>query len=130
MTPIGLLSNNQLSKTAGRLNILGILLDSPVALSEKDIQEKLQGICDRATIYRTLKLFVKSGIIHPIATESMITRYILKKEPVEHLHFKCEDCGSIICLPDIQINDYKLPQGFQKKEASVLITGICNVCNE
>jgi len=46
------------------------------------------------------------------------------------LHFKCEDCGSIICLPEIQINDYKLPQGFQKKEASVLITGICNVCNE
>lgn len=130
MTAVNLLSQHELSKTAGRLNILNILLNSPTALAEKEIQEKSAGVCDRATIYRTLKLFVRSGIIHPIATEGMVTRYILKKEPLEHLHFKCEDCGSIICLPDIQINEYELPNGFKKKEASVLITGICNECNE
>ena len=130
MTALNLLSKHELSITNGRLNILNILLNSPTALSEKDIQKKSAGACDRATIYRTLKLFVRSGIIHPIATEGMVTRYILKKEPLEHLHFKCEDCGSIICLPDIQINEYELPSGFKKKEASVLITGICNECNE
>jgi Fur family ferric uptake transcriptional regulator len=129
MTAINLLSNNHLSKTEGRLTILDILINSSMALSEKDIQEKLKGICDRATIYRSLKLFVQSGIIHPIATEGMVTKYILKKEPVEHLHFKCEKCGSIICLPEIQITEYNLPLGFRKKEASVLITGTCNVCS-
>lgn len=130
MTALNLLSKHELSITNGRLNILNILLNSPTALSEKDIQKKSAGACDRATIYRTLKLFVRSGIIHPIATEGMVTRYILKKEPLEHLHFKCEDCGSIICLPEIHINEYELPSGFKKKEASVLITGICNECNE
>jgi Fur family transcriptional regulator, ferric uptake regulator len=124
-----ILKQYQLSKTSGRLDILNVFLLSATALSEKDLQVKTVGVCDRATIYRTLKLFVKSGIIHPIATESMVTRYILKKGPVDHLHFKCEGCGSIICLPDIRINDYNLPNGFKKKEASLLITGICNVCN-
>jgi len=130
MTAENFLSQYNLSKTSGRVDILNILLNNTTALSEKDIQEKSTGVCDRATIYRTLKLFVKSGIIHPIATEGMVTRYILKKEPVEHLHFKCEDCGSIICLPEIQINDYNLPVGFKKKEASVLITGSCNECSK
>jgi Fur family transcriptional regulator, ferric uptake regulator len=124
-----ILKQYQLSQTSGRLDILNVFLRSASALSEKDLQAKTVDVCDRATIYRTLKLFVKSGIIHPIATESMVTRYILKKGPVDHLHFKCEDCGSIICLPDIRINDYILPNGFKKKEASLLITGICNVCN-
>lgn len=129
MTAEEILIQHQLSKTFGRLNILNIFLQNNSALSERDIQIKTTDVCDRATIYRTLKLFVKSGIIHPVATESMITRYILKKGPLEHLHFKCEDCGSIICLPEIQINDYNLPAGFKKREASLLITGICNVCN-
>lgn len=124
-----ILKQYQLSTTSGRMDILNVFLQSVSALSEKDLQEKTDGVCDRATIYRTLKLFVKSGIIHPVATESMVTRYILKKGPVDHLHFKCEDCGSIICLHDIRINDYSLPRGFKMKEASLLITGICNVCN-
>ena len=130
MTAANLLSQNHLSITSGRLDVLGILLNSKTALSEKEIQEKSAGVCDRATIYRTLKLFVKSGIIHPIATEGMVTRYILKKEPVEHLHFKCENCQTIVCMPDIQIGNYSLPDGFRKKEASVLITGTCKNCNE
>jgi len=129
MTPFHFLAENNLSKTTGRVNILNILLNSISALSEREIQEKLEGICDRATIYRTLKLFVRSGIIHPIATEGMVTRYILKKEPEEHVHFKCVDCGSIVCLPEVQIREYPLPSGFSKKEASLLITGICKGCS-
>jgi Fur family ferric uptake transcriptional regulator len=130
MTALNLLSQNKLSRTESRIKILNILLKSQTALTEKDIEKKTSGSCDRATIYRTLKLFVKYRIIHPIATEGMVTKYTLEKEPLEHLHFKCGECGAIICLPDITINDYELPNGFIKNEASVLITGICNECNE
>jgi Fur family transcriptional regulator, ferric uptake regulator len=130
MTANHLLESSNLSKTTGRINILETLLQSPSALSEREIEDRLKGICDRATIYRTLKLFVSTGIIHSIATESMVTLYILKREPKEHLHFKCEDCGSIICLPEVQIHQHSLPDGFKKKDASILITGICNACNK
>jgi len=118
-----------LSITTGRLNILEIFLNNEMALSEKDIQDKLIGVCDRATIYRTLKKFKDTGIVHPIATEGMITKYVLKKEPEEHLHFKCTDCGKIMCLPEVQMKNYELPSGFTKKESNFLVIGTCNNCN-
>ncbi len=124
-----LLDNYKLNKTEGRMNILNIFLNSRIAFSEKDIQDKLSHKCDRATIYRTLKLFKETGIIHPVSTDGSATKYVLKKEPDEHLHFKCTNCGNIICLPDIQISGYRLPDGYEKSDSNFLIIGTCNECN-
>lgn len=124
-----LLNNNKLSITEGRLNILNIFLQSKVGLSETDIRDKLQRKTDRATIYRTLKIFRETGIIHPVSAEGSATKYVLKKEPIEHLHFKCTKCGNITCLADIEISGYNLPNGYTKLESNFLIIGICNECN-
>lgn len=124
-----ILFNNNLSITESRLKILEILVNSPIALSEKEIQDKSKGICDRATIYRTLKRLKDKDIIHPIATESTITKYVIRKDPEEHLHFKCNHCGDIMCLPEVQMNDYQLPFGFTKLESNFLVIGTCNSCN-
>jgi Fur family ferric uptake transcriptional regulator len=124
-----LLNNHNLSITQGRLNIMNIFLQSKVGLSEKDIQKRLYRKMDRATIYRTLKIFRKAGIIHPISAEGSATKYVLKKEPIEHLHFKCTRCGDITCLADIEISGFKLPKGYTKSASNFLIIGICNECN-
>lgn len=124
-----LLDNHKLSITEGRMNILNIFIRSKVGLSETDIRDKLQSKMDRATIYRTLKIFRETGIIHPVSAEGSATKYVLKKEPIEHLHFKCTKCGDITCLADIEINGYKLPRGYTKSESNFLIIGICNECN-
>lgn len=94
-----ILHENKLSQTNGRLGILNIFLNYQYALSEQEIQEKLEAETDRTTIYRTLKKFKEVGLIHPIATDGTITKYVLRKEPKEHLHFSCINCGEIICLP-------------------------------
>lgn len=125
-----LLEINKLSKTDGRLNILDIFLQSNVGLSEKDIQDRLSEKSDRATIYRTLKVFKETGIVHPVSAEGSATKYVLKKEPLEHLHFKCTKCENITCLSDIQISGYQLPEGYIKLESNFLIIGICNNCND
>ena len=119
-----------LSKTGGRMSILNIFLNSQVGLSEKDIQDRLNNKSDRATIYRTLKLFKETGIIHPVSADGSATKFVLKKEPDEHLHFKCTNCENIICLPDIQISGYHLPDGYEKSDSNFLIIGICNECNK
>jgi len=124
-----LLDNHKLSITEGRMNILDIFLQSKVGLSETDIGDKLYRKTDRATIYRTLKIFRETGIIHPVSTEGSATKYVLKKEPIEHLHFKCTKCGDITCLADIEISGYNLPLGYTKLESNFLIIGICNECN-
>ncbi len=123
------LESYKLSKTEGRISILDIFLNSAVGLSEKDIQEKLNNTIDRATIYRTLKLLKKSGLIHPVSAEGSATKFVLKKEPLEHLHFKCTNCGHITCLEDIKISGYELPNGYKKTESNFLIIGTCNECN-
>ncbi len=130
MSAESILIKNSLSRTSGRLHILNVFLNSHVALSEKEIQDKLMNVCDRATIYRTINVFVESGIIHSIAAEGTLTKYILKKEPLEHLHFKCTDCGEITCLTEIQLNDYTLPLGYIKKDTNFVVIGTCENCNK
>lgn len=124
-----LLANHKLSITEGRMNILKIFIQSKVGLSETDIRHRLNPKTDRATIYRTLKIFRETGIIHPVSAEGSATNYVLKKEPLEHLHFKCTKCGDITCLANIEISGYNLPKGYTKSESNFLIIGICNKCN-
>ena len=109
--------------------ILDLFIQSTVALSEKEIKQSLEGYGDRATIYRTLKIFTEAGIIHPIFTQNEMTRYMLKKEPDEHLHFKCSTCDKIICLPQIRFDSIELPEGFIKEESNFLVIGTCVQCN-
>lgn len=129
MNSLQILSDNKLNLTAGRKQILDVLLNSKVALSEKEIRLKLKGICDRATIYRTLKTFSKKGIIHHIPSENNTSKYVIQKEPTNHLHFKCTSCNQITCLTNVLVSSYVLPAGYIQTEANFLISGTCNKCN-
>ena len=124
-----ILSTKKLSITSSRTRILDVLLDSKVALSEKEIRGKLSDHCDRATIYRTLKTFTVKGIVHPVITESLVTKYVIKKDPENHLHFKCTSCEKVYCMTAVQLSDYTLPKGFIQYETNFLVTGICKHCN-
>jgi len=130
MTALNLLDKYGLSKTQGRIAILKILLTEEIAMAEKEIQERLDFNCDRATIYRTLKTFTETGILHPVATDGMVTKYVIRKEPEEHLHFSCVNCGRTFCLTEVKIENYELPEGFKKSESNFLVTGTCNDCNQ
>jgi Fur family ferric uptake transcriptional regulator len=110
------------------VNVLNILIHSQKALSGKEIQSTVTGRCDRATIYRILKKFSHKGLIHSV-TEGMIKKFVYLNEKDDHSHFKCETCGEIRCLPDVNITDLQLPTGFTKKEVSMIITGTCSNCN-
>ena len=130
MTATQILENNRLSITQSRQDILELFLQSNVALSEDEIRRQLIRNCDRATIYRNLKIFFDSGILHRIVTDDMSSRYTIKKSPAEHLHFKCEECQKVICLTEINPGPYELPEGFEKKESNFLIIGICANCKK
>ena len=129
MNSLALLKSNKLSQTSSRIDILEVFLESDTGLTEKEIDERIDSKYDRATVYRTLKIFREKGIIHPIIAENEMTRYVLKKDPVEHIHFKRELCGNVFCLTEVNISGIKLPKGFIKKEANFLISGMCPGCN-
>ena len=131
-----ILASHKLRITVSRKAIIDTLLENKSALSEVDFEKILKETCDRTTIYRTLKSFLEKGVVHKVLDENSIVKYALCKDDCteiahnhEHVHFKCHQCGLTLCLDDIPIQTITLPKGYQKTEASFLIQGTCEKCN-
>lgn len=87
-----------------------------------------------ATIYNSLQLFEKLGIIIELPAEDGGIRYDFFDNP--HFHAICENCGKII---DVEYPDYKsLEQslsktteeqtGFKVRQSHVEVYGLCKEC--
>jgi Fur family transcriptional regulator, ferric uptake regulator len=134
--PLKILQGHHLRVTDCRLEIISEFLDKNIALSHSDLEESLKENFDRVTIYRTLKTFLEKDLIHKVLDDGGATKYALcahgeseHDHSHEHVHFKCEICGETTCLEDISLPQVRLPKGFEKKEMSLLVQGICDKCH-
>ena len=85
-----------------------------------------------ATVYRNLALFKQQGLIQSVATVGGVERF--DGNPKSHVHFICEDCTSVIDLPQIDV-----PQQLQSvvenaiggvvSECQLTFTGKCQACS-
>jgi len=92
----------------------------------KDLQSEIPTL-SKSTIYNTLNLFLKSGLIRVINIEDNETRYdIITKN---HGHFKCESCGKIFNF-SIDFNSLKTEElsGFKIIDKNLYFKGICPRC--
>lgn len=119
--------------TVAKTEIDNLLSRSEVALSHSEIQEKLDGLCDRVTIYRVLDRLADEGVIHKIVNVDGVIRYAAcqscnkTKHIHNHIHFNCEKCKSVTCLEGVR-PEYTLPKGYQINDANFMLTGICPNC--
>lgn len=126
--------------TPCREEVLRVLEAKSFAQSQGDIENALVNQFDRVTIYRTLKSFLSSGIIHKVLDDVGGVKYALCKELChqtdlahhhhDHVHFKCTHCGQTTCLEEVHIPTIMLPQGYTKQESNLLIQGICKRCEK
>ncbi|MBX7095459.1 MAG: transcriptional repressor [Flavobacteriales bacterium] len=130
------LLEKELRKTPCRVFVLNeFLKKGNKGISEIELETRSKGKFDRVTIYRTLKTFIESHILHKVIDDDNVVKYALCKECQdhhhnhEHVHFKCTSCNTTSCLDDISIVSVDLPKGYKKKEANFLIIGICPECN-
>ncbi|MBN2010428.1 transcriptional repressor [candidate division KSB1 bacterium] len=113
---------------------MSLFLDAEYALSHADIEQEICKKFDRVTIYRTLHTLHAAGLLHTIRDDSGLTRFALvlssTSDPhtVEHLHFKCNACGHIYCVPDFNIKDIDLPENFDVHSLTMSAEGICKYC--
>lgn len=136
MTPSNeLLKEYELRSTPGRQAILGLFLRKKHALSHGDIERWLDTQYDRVTVYRTLRTFLKRGIIHKVLDDEGELKYALcsgacsaTRHHHDHVHFKCRKCGETSCL-EVEIPELKLPRGYTTTERSLLIQGLCRKCS-
>lgn len=133
-----ILSRNNIKNTKQKEKILLELMQSSSHLMAEEIYQRVKN--DKiglATVYRSLKLFERLGIVKEIPMDG-VKYYELKiysKKPL-HIHFKCSNCNVIIDIDDTDINlDYiKLNQKVEMKrelevnDVNITLLGLCKKC--
>lgn len=90
-------------------------------------QDMIKGIpsVDKVLVYRSLELFQRLDIIHPVALEGDHQYYEVHAKKNHHHHIVCTECSGQGCVPcDIR----SIPSSFKQVHHSVVYTGICNSC--
>lgn len=131
-----ILEQNSVAPTAMRLLVLDFMLKhNDVAVSLSDIEDNFYK-ADRTTIFRTIKKFAQSKIVHRIDDGSGITKYAICKpgchcemETDLHLHFHCTSCGETVCFPNSHIPKFELEEGYVEEQINFVVTGKCKKCN-
>lgn len=83
-----------------------------------------------ATVYKTLRVFMKAGIIEEVSPHHGSLR--IEPNVKRHHHFICLQCRSITDLAFSEIDEApfknSVPQGFQVEQVSMEVRGLCGRC--
>lgn len=128
------LFSRKIKPTPMRLLVLDYLVKQDSAVSITDIENASEK-SDRITLYRTLKTFEDSALIHSINDGSGATKYAVCQEGCEcnyptdiHLHFYCEKCQRTFCLPSVTMPSLEMPDKFILTNVSLVGRGTCDHC--
>jgi Fur family ferric uptake transcriptional regulator len=118
--------------TRPRIEVLAVLLAARRALTHHEIERQVNralGI-DRVTIYRVLEWLTAGALAHRIADEDRVWRFnAAEAEHERHAHFKCNDCGDVICLDKpVTTRNIALPSGYRPQEVELTVKGLCADC--
>lgn len=127
----------QIRNTVAKTEILRTINQSLVALSHTEIQQALNGLCDRVTIYRVLDRLVTENEIHKVVNLDGVVKYAAchacssqgetHTHAQSHAHFSCEVCNEVTCLEDVEPS-FKIPQKYHVKEMNFTLSGVCPNC--
>lgn len=83
-----------------------------------------------ATVYKTLRVFLEAGIIQQVSPHHGSLR--IEPNVKRHHHFICLQCHAITDLALSKIDEAPLkdsvPQGFQIRQVSMEVRGLCGRC--
>jgi Fur family transcriptional regulator, ferric uptake regulator len=129
------LRGKKIKATKARIYIMGILLNSEIALSADYIYEKCLSdniSVDLSTVYRTLELLDEKGITEKFDLGDGRYNFIIKKEG--HMHkIECSMCHKKLEIecPMNQIDELiRNKTGFTPMEHQLFIKGICEDCRK
>lgn len=130
-----LLHRHGLRSTAARQFVLDFFLSQGTALSHSEIEQEIGSKFDRVTIYRTLKTFEESGLIHKVPDDGAVVKYAAcmaacstHEHKDNHVHFKCASCQETVCLNETGVQLPHLPEGYRAEDFQLLVTGVCPKC--
>jgi Fur family transcriptional regulator, ferric uptake regulator len=124
-----------LRATPSRLGVLEVLRASDAPMSHGDVADKLASQpWDRATIYRNLVDLVEAGLARRTDVGDHVWRFEARMPGHDHdqahPHFVCIECGSIECLPELElaVRRAKAPRAVKQRQVEVHVRGLCDAC--
>ena len=130
-----LLQAKNLRITPFRVAVLNVFKKHKNAIDMGQIEKSLKEF-DRITLYRTIKTFIESGLIHEIVMPGDIKKLALCSEECgnehhehnhQHLHFKCDTCDEVYCLELASFPKIAYPK-FKINSLEIQGSGICEAC--
>ncbi len=131
--------------TVPRQAVLDFLSRTPGHWSAKDVHRALRGACPGIglmTVYRTLDLLERTGVVHKIAVAGGQAHYELRPgdKMGHHHHLVCTSCGRIVDYNDFVREELELVRkterslarrhGFRIQDHNIEFLGLCKGCQE
>jgi Fur family ferric uptake transcriptional regulator len=128
-----LLQQHGQRNTPGRQAIFALLkAESPLAIAE--LRDKQSGDFDTASLYRTLNLFRKLGVIQDVVIAGQRKVELTDQFTPHHHHLACSRCGKTVTLHEELLEKYltnlAIKHGFRHENHSFEITGVCRDCQQ
>lgn len=123
--------------TSQRRILVGIIQDSPRHLDAAkllDLAQKKDPEIDRATVYRTISLLKRQGLIDELDLMHLEgeKHYYEVKTNRDHCHIACFQCGAILEYASASFDKLKAEiakeSGFQIRAARLELGGFCKRC--
>ncbi|MBL7954763.1 MAG: transcriptional repressor [Flavobacteriales bacterium] len=121
--------------TALRTELLTLLQHSDRALTQVEVEGQLTTDVDRVTVFRALNAFEEAGIVHRVLDGAGTSCFAACASDCEHghhkdahAHFHCRACGSVFCLPTVEMPAVKVPRGFKVEQGQLELQGTCKAC--
>jgi len=124
------LVDRNIKPTYQRLAILRYIYDNrihpTVDMIYDDLLRKIPTI-SKTTIYNTLEMYIKKGLVAPIVITGTETRYDTSEG--SHHHFVCERCNRIIDVEmKCSLGGRRSVNGHLIKEIHCYLEGVCRDC--
>lgn len=85
-----------------------------------------------ATVYRTLEMLHRAGLVDLLSTNADIVRFSLRDPQHPHYHLICRDCDQVLELTPDLIEELagalERDHGFSLDSSHLTLTGICRDC--
>ena len=129
-----MLSDAGIRPTAIRIMVLKEIISQQHAFTLADMEQRLDTL-DRSTLFRTLTLFVRHGLLHETDNGSGSKLFCLCEcghhhSHTPHIHFTCNACHETYCIKDIDTSAIPKPEGYEVKELNIVMRGLCPKCNK
>ena len=125
----------QLAATHQRMVLFRALMEMPNHPNPEQVFERVRlelPSISLATVYKTLHLFLETGIIREVSPHHGSLR--IEPNASRHHHFICLQCHAITDLVPSEIDESPLknsvPQGFRIAQVSMEVRGLCKECAE